>query len=257
MKIERDGVALAYEEAGSGDPTVVLIHGWGNDRGALAPQSDSLRATHRVIAVDLRGFGESSKPVEGYAVEDHADDVAFLTDRLGARSFVVIGHSMGGLVALDVAARYPERVLGTVILESFVAPSEAALVGMREMLGRLQHDEDFPVRLMTHLLGDRVHPEQRARMLAVVTACPRHVLVAAFEGMLAYASRAAASRVRGPLLYVGTDTPYADEEELRRACPQVVIERLSGRGHYFPLEAPDALDPLLARFMSEIAITRG
>jgi pimeloyl-ACP methyl ester carboxylesterase len=252
MMLERDGVRLAYAEAGTGEAAALLIHGWGTDRNSLKPQFDLLQATHRVVAVDLRGFGESSAPEQAYTIEGYSDDLAFLTERLGLGRFVLIGHSMGGLIALDFAARYPERVTGTVVLETFVASPEQALAGVREMLEglRAQGYRDLAARILAHLLGPRFDPAERARMLAVVASCPQHVLVSAFEGMLAYDSRAAASRVRSPLLYVGTDTPYADEQEFRRLCPELVTERLTDCGHYFPLEVPDTLNAVLSRFLS-------
>lgn len=86
-------------------------------------------------------------------------------------------------------------------------------------------------------------------MLDVVASCPQHVLVSTFEEMLRFDSGAAAKRVRCPIVYVGTDTPYADEGEFRRLCPQLVTERLTDCGHYFPLEAPDRLNAVLTRFL--------
>ncbi|AKU98303.1 putative alpha/beta hydrolase [Labilithrix luteola] len=252
MMIERDGVRLAYDEAGTGETALLLVHGWGTDRSSLRPQFEALRAKYRVVAVDLRGFGESSSPAQAYSIEGYADDLAFLTERLGCPKVVVIGHSMGGLVALDFAARYPERVTATAVLEAFIAPSERALDGLRAIIAGLRGDNyrDFAARVLAHLLGPRIDPEERARMLAILAACPQHVLVGAFEGMLAYESRAAAARIQSPFLYVGTDVPYANEEELQRMCPQLVIERLSNCGHYFPLEVPDALGAVLARFLA-------
>lgn len=249
--IEREGVRLAYAEAGEGDTAALLVHGWGTDRSSLSPQFEALRAKHRVIAVDLRGFGESDAPVQPYTIEAYADDLAFLTERLGCEKLVVIGHSMGGLIALDFAARYAQRVQATAILEALVAPSEEALEGLRAIIRGLRTEgyRDFAARVLTHLLGRRIEADERARLLAIVARCPQHVLVGAFEGMIGYDSRAAASRIRSPLLYVGTDVPYANEEEFRHLCPQLVVERLSNCGHYFPLEVPDQLAAVLDRFV--------
>lgn len=254
MSIARNGVRLAHEEAGAGDPACILIHGWGTDRTSLARQHELLSATRRVISVDLRGFGESSSPPQRYTVDRFADDVAYVATKLGLERFVVIGHCLGGLVALELAASHAERVLGLVVLESFVVPpaqTVVALRGTRESLGQ-ESDDEPAARLLTHLLGTSIDPAERARMLGVLEACPRHVLVAAFEGMLAYDSHAATAQARCPFLYVGTSHRYADEDELRRQCPQVVIERLAGRGHYFPIEAASELHPLLTRFLADL-----
>lgn len=205
-----------------------------------------------MLSVDLRGFGESSSPPQKYTIDRYADDVAYVATKVGLERFVVVGHSLGGLVALELAATHSERVLGLAILESFVIPSAQTVLALRGTLESLSQENgsEFAARLMTHLLGSNVDPADHARMLRVLAECPHHVLVSAFEGMLAFDSRAAAAQVKCPLMYVGTNHRYADEDELRRCCPQLVIERLAGRGHYFPLEAASELNPVLARFLS-------
>lgn len=251
MSITRNGVRLAHEEAGAGEPACILIHGWGTDRTSLAQQHRFLSTRHRVVSVDLRGFGESSSPPQKYTIDRFADDVAYVATKLGLERFVVIGHSLGGLIALELAASHAERVRGLVILESFVIPSAQTMLALRGTFESLAQDGggQLAARLLSHLLGPSIDPAERARILDVLAACPQHVLVAAFEGMLAFDSRAAAAQVKCPFLYVGTSQRYADEEELKRLCPQLVIERLAGRGHYFPFEAASELNPLLARFL--------
>ena len=103
---------LAHDDTGDGPP-VVLLHAGVTDRrmwGAVAPH---LAATHRVVAPDLRGFGDTPMPGEAYA---DADDVAHLLDTLGIASAAVVGASYGGRVALELATRHPERVSSLVLL---------------------------------------------------------------------------------------------------------------------------------------------
>ena len=93
-QLRRDGVALFYEEAGEGDPPIVLVHGWCCDHAYFAPQFEHFRRAHRVVAVDLRGHGKSDKPRQDYTIEMLADDVAWLCGELGLVKPVVIGHSI-------------------------------------------------------------------------------------------------------------------------------------------------------------------
>ena len=74
--LTRDGVALAYEEAGRGDPPLLLVHCWAGDHTTLAPQAGHFRRAHRVVAVDLRGHGQSDRPHQDYTVAGFADEVA-------------------------------------------------------------------------------------------------------------------------------------------------------------------------------------
>jgi len=115
--ITRDGVKLAYEERGSGTPTLVFVHGWCCDRSFFAPQAEHFARRHRVVSVDLRGHGQSDKPRGAYPIAQFADDVAHTIDTLGLGKVVAVGHSMGGATVLQLAATYPERVAAIVMVD--------------------------------------------------------------------------------------------------------------------------------------------
>ena len=78
QQLDHDGVALAYEEAGNGDPPMLLVHGWCCDHTYFTPQFERFRHKHRVVAVDLRGHGQSDKPQQDYSMAMFADDLAWL-----------------------------------------------------------------------------------------------------------------------------------------------------------------------------------
>lgn len=105
-RLARDGVGLAYEEAGSGAPPIVLVHDFGSDHTCFACQFDHFRSRHRVVAVDLRGHGQSEGPRGACAVDLLADDLAWLCCELGLYRPVLLGRGLGGMVALDLATRY-------------------------------------------------------------------------------------------------------------------------------------------------------
>jgi len=251
MKTLRDGVALAYEDSPGADGTILLVHGWGMDRSVLEPLSESFRSSHRVVSVDLRGFGESDAPKQPYTIHGYADDLAFLMRELGLRRAIVIGHSMGGMIALDFAARYPGETAAAVILEGMVVASDAALAGLRSMLEHVRRPDyrDFVAGLITQLTGPDFEPAERERVVALCAACPQHVLISALEGILAFDSVAAAAEVKCPLLYIGTNTTYADLPRFKELCPELVTGQLVGCGHYSPLEVPEQLAPMVARFI--------
>jgi pimeloyl-ACP methyl ester carboxylesterase len=125
-QLRRQGVALAYEEAGSGAPPLVLVHDLAADHTCFASQFAHFGARHRVVAVDLRGHGQSDRPDQACTVALLADDLAWLCYELGLFRPVLLGHGLGGLVALDLAARYPD--LPAAIVAVLAAPvSSAAL----------------------------------------------------------------------------------------------------------------------------------
>jgi pimeloyl-ACP methyl ester carboxylesterase len=113
-----DGTRLRLIDTGTGTP-VVFIHGFGASmygwRYQLPP---TVAAGYRVVAIDNRGFGFSEKPAHGYTNAAYARLVVALLDSLGIASAVLVGHSMGGAIAAEVALQYPDRVRGMVLIDA-------------------------------------------------------------------------------------------------------------------------------------------
>ena len=119
--VDRDitlsGLRLAYRDyAGEGRP-VVLLHGVASNARIWSPVAPLLTPRFRVLAVDQRGHGQSDKPSSGYDFPSVVGDVRELIEALGLERPLVAGHSWGGNVALELAARHPERVAGLVLVD--------------------------------------------------------------------------------------------------------------------------------------------
>ena len=102
-----DQIKLYYDQAGVGNPTFILIHGGGADTSHLAPQFYFFARRGTAINLDLRGYGKSDKPVKYGTIPQYADDVACLCRQLKITSAIIIGHSLGGMVAVELAAKHP------------------------------------------------------------------------------------------------------------------------------------------------------
>jgi pimeloyl-ACP methyl ester carboxylesterase len=107
---------LSWSDAGV---PLVLLHGFGNDAHVWDDFAPAVAPYYRTLAFDLRGHGDSSRDPElRYDHESMASDVIAVTERLGLERFVLVGHSMGGRVAMRVAGRHPERLAGLVIVDA-------------------------------------------------------------------------------------------------------------------------------------------
>ena len=250
--LTRDGVRLFHQEAGAGAPPLLFIHGVGGDHTDFAPQSAHFRGKHRVVAVDLRGHGRSDKPVQEYTIPGFADDVAWVCGKLGLAKPVLIGHSMGGKVALDVAARFPDLPAAVIAVESSILPPgpaagvpplAAALrgPGYREAARRFFADALF-------LPTD--DPGRKARLVERMVATPQHVLASAFANTFAWDGAAAAAACPAPLLLISGAAVVNDLDRLRRLCPRLVHGQTVGAGHFNQLEVPDQVNAMIERFLA-------
>jgi pimeloyl-ACP methyl ester carboxylesterase len=116
---EVNGIKLHYLFAGKGDP-VILLHGYAQNSHMWRPLMVELAKTHTVVAPDLRGFGQSSKPDGGYDKKTMAQDVHALATTLGYRRVQVVGHDIGLMVAYAYAAQYPTEVERIALLDAFL-----------------------------------------------------------------------------------------------------------------------------------------
>lgn len=251
-KLIRDGVALAYEEAGSGHPPIMLAHCWGGDRSFMRPQLEQFRRRHRVVSVDLRGFGESDKPDQAYAVEGFADDLAWMAKELRLEKPVVVGHSLGGTVVLEIAARHPTLVSGVVILEALVVAPPPVADGFRPLLDAIKAPAAYTPALTQftdQLTGPFFDLADRAHIAETMIANPSNVMISALEHLLKHDSAGSAARCKVPVLYVASGPWYTDVARFKALCPTLTTAQLVGCGHYFELEVPEQLNPIVERFI--------
>jgi pimeloyl-ACP methyl ester carboxylesterase len=114
-----NGVRLHYLAAGEGDP-VILLHGYAQNSHMWRPLISELAKTHAVIAPDLRGFGQSAKPEDGYDKKSMAGDIHALAASLGLKRVGICGHDIGLMVAYAYAAQYPTEVERIALMDAFL-----------------------------------------------------------------------------------------------------------------------------------------
>jgi len=248
----RDGVKLAFSDSGRGAPSVVLVHGWTCNHTYFAPQREHLAKRHRVVSVDLRGHGESDKPKQAYTIAGFADDVAWLCGELGIAEPIVVGHSMGGMTALELAVRHPGLPSAIVACDSPIAVPAPLAGDLAEVAKQLRQPDWRPAHrafLAAALFIAEDDPERKARVLADMTSAPDHVTLGCFEAIVSADMEAAATKCKVPFLYLAATNPLADFARLRALCPHIVIGQTVGAGHFHQLEVPEQVNAMIDRFL--------
>jgi pimeloyl-ACP methyl ester carboxylesterase len=249
-ELKRDGVALHYEEAGAGSPSILLVHGFGGDRTHMTPLFEHFRASHRVVNVDRRGHGESDQPRQEYTIEGFADDLAWLSGALGLYKPVVVVHSQDK-IAFDLAARYPELPGALVVLDgpSFApAPVEEAFNGLSAALRTPAYRDVLEQFLSNAAFLPTDDPIRKERIVNAVCSEEQWFLSSAWDNYLGYDLTSAVARCEVPVLLVRGLFP-SDPERLRELCPQLVVGQTVGSGHFIQLEVPGQVIPMIERFL--------
>jgi 3-oxoadipate enol-lactonase len=149
---EVNGAKLWYRITGEGEP-VVQIHGAGFGHFNFDPATPEISQHFRVVDFDMRGYGQSDKPLQHYDMEVWADDVAGLMDALGIRAAHVHGTSMGGMVAIAFAGKYPERTHSVVVNCAAAKLGASGRLIFKNWIDIAQLDPDGPgSRLLAELI---------------------------------------------------------------------------------------------------------
>ena len=254
--LTRGGVNLHYEASGNpaGAP-MLFVHGWCCNHTYFAPQVEHFGATHSTLAVDLRGHGKSDAPEQPYTIAAFADDLAWTCDSLGIERAIVVCHSMGGLIALLLAASRPDLVRAAVFVDAPLLLPPDALAARRPILETFWGD-DYVDAVIAYaddrFFIDADDPERRARILEGFAAMPQHVLASAWQSILETDSIAPARAFAQhgiPGLYIGAARPLTDMQRLREICPSIVTAQTAAAGHFCQLEVPDQVNAMLERFI--------
>jgi pimeloyl-ACP methyl ester carboxylesterase len=252
----RDGLRLRYTDHGTGASPLVFLHGWGCDHEFFAPQLTHFAQRYRVLALDQRGFGESDKPQLEYTLETFADDLAWLCAERGIERTVLVGHSMGGAVALVAAGRHPALVRAIALCDPAVFLPEESEPLRRQLVAGLATPhwrETARAFIEQYLFIESDDPERRRWITERMCSTPQHVLHSAFRHLVALDSAQAAAACRVPVLCIGAAQTIVREDAFRAACPQLEMAHTPAAGHFHQLEAPDEVNALLERFLAELA----
>jgi len=252
-RLYRDNVAFAYKEVGSGSQPFLFVHGWACNHNFFAPQIEYFSRFHRVIAADLCGHGASDAPQRQYTVPEFADDLAWLCGELGVERAVLVGHSMGGVIALQLAATHPELSAGVCLIDSVVFPSDAFIAQLKLLGDQLAGDAYIQTLQLAAgaLFIETDDPVRKAHVLAEMAKTSQHVAVPAFRNhLLDYDASRAARECRVPVAYIAASNLMADLGHFKHLCPQLVTAQTLGSGHFSPLEVPEQVNAMLERFVN-------
>jgi pimeloyl-ACP methyl ester carboxylesterase len=240
--------ALAVDDGGRGEP-VVLLHSLAGNTAHWSAQLEHLRKSRRAVALDFRGHGQSEVARNGdYAIESLSGDVAAVVDRLGLDRFALIGHSLGGGVALVYAGANPARVTHLLVVDPIGDSTQYSRPEVESFLAALESaaSQEFIEGYWTSAAGDDA--AVREVLLRDLRATAREAVVQGLHGMMRFDPRAALARYRGQLLAVVT--PANDEAySMHRVGAGFPHHVITGTGHWLQIERPAEFNRLMDGFL--------
>ena len=129
-----DGVTISFDNEGSGEPAIILVHGWANTRAIWDAQIAYFSKNYQVIAVDLPGYGKSGNNRTNWTIASFGEDISSIISQLNLKDVVLVGFSMGAPVVIEAAANTPGQVIGVVLVDDLrdveieIPPQEVQLI---------------------------------------------------------------------------------------------------------------------------------
>ena len=253
-----------FEEVGSGDICVLMLHGIGGGRHAFAHQMQPVAAAgYQAVAWDMPGYGHSAT-IDPYTMETLADECLDLIDVLApmgeATTLVLVGHSMGGMVAQEVAARAPERIAAMVLAGTTAAFGKPEGAWQREFIaartapldaGMAMHE--LAKKLVAEMVAPGVDATAIAEAVAVMAAVPPQTWRAALAALVGFDRRTDLAALRIPTLVIaGRQDRNAPPEVMEKMAARIAGAQfvcLEDCGHLMNFEKPEAFNSTVLGFL--------
>lgn len=255
-----EDLELYYQDVGTGYP-VVLVHGMASDHTVWEGLIPLLKDNYRVLAVDLRGHGLSTKTKGPYNMELFASDIVRLLDSLGINKAHFIGHSMGGAVIQELALDYPDKVQSLTLISSFCSVDTHLKDRLLDLM-KILDDEGFNA-FFDACLNLTYTPDFKARnqelfkevmdIMAKSTSIP--ALKESIKACLKINFKDSLIKINIPTLIIAglkdVFTPPYHAEELNNRISNSKIEIMKGVGHNLPVETPQDIFFLINSFLDD------
>jgi pimeloyl-ACP methyl ester carboxylesterase len=253
-----DGARIHYQSYGAGKTAVVFIHGWTCDLTFWRFQAPVYQK-RRSLLIDLPGHGQSAKPETPYTEERFARAVGAVMSDAGVEKAVLVGHSMGGNVAVTFAGMYPRKAAAIVYVDGFTrkppaddAEREKRAAGDAAWLKTLQApDYKTAMKSMIEpMFSSRASPALREEILSKMTSAPQYVAASALQDLLLYTAPAGGIPVPAMAIMVKHAGQPSNEPLLRAIFSNLrVYQDWEGAGHFLMMEQPEKFNAALSAFL--------
>lgn len=256
--IAPDGTHVQYHVYGAGEPAVVLIHGWSTDSNYWREQVPALKQRYTVVTVDLAGHGGTDANRTEWTMERFGQDVAAAVAPIPNRQLVLVGHSMGGPVAIEAARLLKSRVIGIIGVDTFKTigapvPSAAQLDSLLKPFEAnfIGHTREM---VAGHFFAPGGNAQLAQKIAYDMSLSPPKVAIPALRAVLEYDFTAPLKEIDVPIVAINSDLGEpVNELRIRKVLPKFRAVVISGDGHFLMMEDPARFNPALETEVQALA----
>lgn len=256
---DNGGVRLAWESSGSGEP-VLFLHGLGGSMPDWDAQVPAFSRTYRVLRLDVRGHGRSDKPAGKYEVEEFASDAIAVLGAAGVDRAHIVGISMGGMIALQLALDAPRLVRSLVLVNTGPAVraenlAERLALWQRRILTRFLSMEKFAAILAKRLFPEPGQDAMRAEFHRRWVANDPKAYRESYLALLRWSVEDRVHLIREPALVVHAELDYTTlerKERWARKLPNARVVTIAGGRHAVSMDRAEEFNRVVREFLDTV-----
>ena len=253
------GAKIDHQVCGSGDPTLLFVHGWCIDKTYWSYQIDGFCSQYQIVTIDLPGFGKSGHNRDLWSIEQYGKDISNVIDLLQLNNVVLIGHSMGGDIILE-AALQNDKVIALVGVDNFKDVGMEFTQELREEINGFLEvlEQNYSEVATAYAEGALFHPETdpmvAQRVIDNIQAADSTIAVASLQQLFEYTQKESQklSKLKQKLFLINSSYTPTDTEALDKTGVEYELFNIHNTGHYPMIEKPGEFNQLLQQVLSMI-----
>lgn len=268
LNISVNDFLFSYDDFGEGNIPIIFLHGFPFDKTMWRFQLDFFKNTHRIIALDIRGFGKSIDETSAWSIDLFSEDLILLMDQLSIKKAIVCGLSMGGYIALNAIKRFPDRFEALVLCDTQCNADSPEVKKKRyntiddiNMSGTITFSDNF-IKNVFYKDSLENQKELVQQLKSVVLANSKYIIT---QGLTALAERtetcSTLNNITIPTLIIcgreDTVTPLTQSEFMHAAIRGSKLQVIDRAGHVSNLEQPLEFNRHLFSFLTDIGLGNG
>jgi pimeloyl-ACP methyl ester carboxylesterase len=262
IAIAPDGVHVQYRIYGSGEPALVFIHGWSCDSNYWREQIPAFKGKYTLVMVDLAGHGGTDGNRNDWTIARFGQDVATALSAVPNKQVILVGHAMGGPVALEAARLLKGRVIGIIGVDTFKSigaplPSKAQV---DDLMKPFEADFIGSTRALVadHLFAKGANPQLAQKIAYDMSLSPPRVAVPSLRALLVYDFAEPLKELSVPIVAINSDLGEpVNETRIKKVLPKFHAVTLAGDGHFLMMDDPRRFNPALEAEVTSLLASAG
>jgi pimeloyl-ACP methyl ester carboxylesterase len=256
--ISADGVKIIFNNQGKGDPAIIFVHGWSNNKSIWDAQVAHFSEKYKVIAVDLAGYGESGNNRTSWTMSSFGDDVVAIINKLKLKKVVLVGFSMGAPVVVETAIKTPGKITGVILVDDLLNIETKYPPEIIHMFDSIMMDlitNPTQEKLVTLGFFKKNPEEEFQRVLAMLNKNTSKIgweeSVNEYFKWINENCTETLKLIKAPVTAINSDSEPTNVEAFRKYVPSFQAKIIPGTGHVIFWDAPDEFNRLLEESIQE------